>query len=98
MCHTPTPWGESMKTDKTENYARTAAALAELDAKGLKPYPHWDGVGITLTKADVDYLAALRVVQLAFYEDTKHRNRIADCLRTTEGFLRWSVNRAALNN
>lgn len=66
-----------------KKFANTTAALAVYDAGAAERDAAW---GRAETNADVEACesadrAALSLVQEAFYEDTKHINRLESCLR-----------------
>lgn len=76
-----------MNPNKFEN---TAKALAVFDAGKPARDEAWSQINNDTDVANVeaDELAALRLVQEAFYEDTKHINSLDHCYRADLQFMR----------
>lgn len=74
-------------------FDNTIKALEEFDAGNAGRQALWDAVwdAESLDRAEIAEAEALRKVQKAFYEDTKHINRLDNCLLLDISDIRKAV-------
>ena len=77
-------------------FPKTATALVQYDATAADRVALWDSINSNQDAVACQSfdLAAERMVQMAFYQDTKHYNSMENCMRVSAKDIKAMVSKA----